>query len=44
MVICASQETSRPINKRFDHDNYNIYEEAHDLIASDELFSTLILP
>ena len=29
MVIRDSEETGRPINKGFDHDNDNIYEEAH---------------
>ena len=44
MVIRDSEETGRPINKGFDHDNDNIYEGAHVLIASDELFSSSILP
>ena len=44
MFIRVSEETGRPINKGFDHDNDNIYEGAHVLIASDELFSTSILP
>ena len=44
MVIRASEETGRPINKGFHHVNDNIYEGAHVLIASDEFFYTLILP
>ena len=44
MVIRASEETGRPINKGFDHVNDNICEGAHVLISSDNFFSTLILP
>ena len=44
MVICASEETGRPINKGLDQDNDNICEGAHVLIASEDFFSTLTLP
>ena len=44
MVIGALEVTGRPINKGFDHDNDNIHEGAHILIASDKFVSTLTLP